>query len=81
MIGIGGYKSATASSMSYSMGTGNTTTLLGHELGGTGGRDRFRNGLWVQKFDPVGGGIHSYEIAEMRRGGALKMTLVKPASK
>ena len=39
------------------------------------------DGLWVQKFDSVGGGIHSYEIAEVRRGGAIKMTLVKPGSK
>lgn len=36
------------------------------------------NGLWTQKFDSMGGGIHSYEIAELRRGGALKLNLVKP---
>jgi len=38
-------------------------------------------GLWTQKFDPTGAGIHSYEIAELRKGGALKLNLVKPASK
>ncbi|MCL4745029.1 MAG: ABC transporter substrate-binding protein [Burkholderiaceae bacterium] len=38
-------------------------------------------GLWVQKFDSVGGGIHSYEIAELRRGGQLKLHPVKPGSK